>query len=224
MKSKKYLAIIFLVIIAIFPCSLYAEVRVLTEEDLYSKIPEPEPLGVLKSPQMKAADKRFIDDAVQLAGSKKAAAVEMVQKAWNYYNDSKPVIAMMRFNQAYLLDPDNADIYWGFGKLLLDQQRYHEAIGMLDRSAALNSNNSRVYYLRAGANCLINDFDKAFSDYDRAIGLDPNNGAFYYNRAWAYFKIGQYDKSWQDVEKAKQIGTNIAPDLLDNLKEKGYGL
>ncbi len=41
-------------------------------------------------------------------------------------------MAMRRFNQAWLLDPNYPDIYWGFASVLSDQEEYCEAAEHMD--------------------------------------------------------------------------------------------
>ncbi len=49
---------------------------------------------------------------------------------------------MMRFNQAWLLDSLNADIYWGFYGNLLGRGKF-KSIPLFDRSIKINPSNAK---------------------------------------------------------------------------------
>jgi len=47
------------------------------------------------------------------AGGRKAAARAYIEMAWRSYNQKDPQAAMRRFNGAWLLDPDEAEVFSG---------------------------------------------------------------------------------------------------------------
>ena len=51
-------------------------------------------------------------------GDHKKASEYYVSKGWEYFYDNDDETSMKRFNQAWLLDNTNSQIYWGFGNLL----------------------------------------------------------------------------------------------------------
>jgi hypothetical protein len=60
------------------------------------------------------ADKKFIASSEKLS-RRKAAAEHMIMRGWQYLRSNHLDTSMMRFNQAWLLDSLNSEIYWGFG-------------------------------------------------------------------------------------------------------------
>lgn len=191
-------------------------------EDPSEKISPPMFGNSLKTKQQKASDEKFINNVVQEAGSRAAAAKEMVALGWKYYERRDLITSMKRFNQAWLLDPNNADIYWGFGLILAAQGDSVKVIEMYDKSLSINPNNKYIYLNRAHIYEEKGNFGKAIDDYTRAIKIDASEAQFYNDRAVAYFHSEQYDKSWQDVSKAMELGYNIHPGFLEALEEKGY--
>lgn len=61
------------------------------------------------------ADQKFIEDAVKKYGSLDSASKVHVTLGWIYLQRGDTATAMKRFNQAWLLNPENADCYWAFG-------------------------------------------------------------------------------------------------------------
>ena len=60
------------------------------------------------------SDNKFIEATLKLDTTNRQASDHMIRLGFNYlYRDIKT--AMYRFNQGYLLDSTNSDIYWGFG-------------------------------------------------------------------------------------------------------------
>jgi len=78
-------------------------------------------------PELKAADEKLIEDTTRHYGSRAAASTAFANQGFEYYRRDDLQNAMRRFNQAWLLNPDSADAYWGFASVLSDQQRYCEA-------------------------------------------------------------------------------------------------
>lgn len=70
------------------------------------------------------ADEEFIAHAVKMAGSKEAGAQTSVQLGWKYFFEKQDLAtAMKRFNQAYLLDPENGGAYQGMAIIVLTRDK-----------------------------------------------------------------------------------------------------
>lgn len=74
--------------------------------------------GVQKSKEQLAADKDFLDEILsedKYRDNKRLASDELIKIGFDYLYKGDVKTAMYRFNQAYLVDSTNTDIYWGFG-------------------------------------------------------------------------------------------------------------
>lgn len=81
-----------------------------------------------KTRAQKEADAEFITASMKTCSSRREASDKMIAVGFKYlYKDVKT--AMYRFNQAYLLDSANSDIYWGFGGVYM-------VLGDLERARA----------------------------------------------------------------------------------------
>lgn len=74
-----------------------------------------------KNEAMKAADAAFLAAVDQRGLSRQEAARQAVQSGWTYWRKKDIASAMRRFNQAWLLDPDNGNIYHGFAVVMADR-------------------------------------------------------------------------------------------------------
>src|SRR5262249_47854395 len=87
-----------------------------------------------------AAD-RFIRNAIEAFGSREAASEAYARKAWQLYEQDDLAAAKARFHEVWLLNPSDPQSYWGFGAILRDQGKVHEALAMLGRAWDLDPSN-----------------------------------------------------------------------------------
>lgn len=67
-----------------------------------------------KTAEMKSADAAFVASIEKQGLSRQEGAKQVIQSGWSYWAKRDLVTAMSRFNQAWLLDPENGNAYHGF--------------------------------------------------------------------------------------------------------------
>jgi tetratricopeptide (TPR) repeat protein len=73
---------------------------------------------VPKTKEQKELDESLVNDMLNKGYTRRKASEEFIDLGFKYlYKDIKT--AMYRFNQAYLMDSSNVDIYWGYGGVYL---------------------------------------------------------------------------------------------------------
>jgi Tfp pilus assembly protein PilF len=70
--------------------------------------------GIVKTPAMIAADEQIIEANAKQGYTRVQGSDIAVVLGWRYYDKNDYATAMKRFNQAWLLDPDNGDAFEGF--------------------------------------------------------------------------------------------------------------
>ena len=186
-----------------------------------------------RSRGLSEADRQFVEAAVRESGSKEAAARLATQRGWKQLKQGDAEVAIQSFNQAYLLDPNNAEIYWGLGVAMTQQERHDIAVRLFARALALDPQNPRLLadiglahaYAAAG---MTHDpveqakrLQGAMPWFDAAEKLDPTYATTFVNRAIALFFLGKYSESWMNVEKAEAIDrTSVDQKLLADLSKK----
>ena len=85
-------------------------------------------LDVVKTPFQLELDKKFIQNGIQIAGSREKACQDVIRWAWEFVNQGALLTAMRRFNQAWLLDPNNPEVYKGFATVLRKQGNVEGAL------------------------------------------------------------------------------------------------
>jgi tetratricopeptide (TPR) repeat protein len=133
-----------------------------------------------KCPGQIKADNAFLKLADSNYKDRKQAAKYFVNRAWGFYYQNKPDTAMMRFNQAWLLDSLNANVYWGFANLVGAQGKFKESLPLFNRAIQLDSSNAKLW--ESASNSYGNLYFKtrettylnaAIKYLKKAIALDP---------------------------------------------------
>ena len=186
-----------------------------------------------RSRGLSEADRQFVEAAVRESGSKEAAARLAILRGWKQLKQGDPEVAIQSFNQAYLLDPNNAEIYWGLGIAMTQQERHDIAVRLFARALALDPQNPRLladiglaHAYAAGG--MTHDpveqakrLQGAMPWFDAAEKLDPAYATTFVNRAIALFFLGKYSESWMNVEKAEAIDrASVDQKLLADLSKK----
>lgn len=150
---------------------------------------QPEYGNVEKTDDQLKIDSAFVSDIMAEMKDTLAAGRKMTELGFQYlYERRDPVSAMRRFNQAYLLNPKNADVYYGYGTVYFNIGAMEEARKQYDRGLKLNPEHAAMltdygttylgdYYANFDEN---RDFaeeslDKALDYFERSNELDDTN-------------------------------------------------
>ncbi len=169
----------------------------------------------------RAIHDEFIQYMVREAGSREAAAKRALQLAWQYYNSGDYRTAMKRFNQAWLLDPNNAEIFLGFGLLMSDRQQNDQAARFYRRSLELDpANNMTITNLALvlkrnamalgerslEAKPLLGHAEDLFCAASQVATSDQDLDYIYYN--WAVIRAmeGNFPEAWEKVHLCRKHG------------------
>ncbi|MBU1041600.1 MAG: hypothetical protein KKF77_10930 [Proteobacteria bacterium] len=173
--------------------------------------------GVTRGECFLEADKKLIEDVTKQFGSREKAAEKAVQLGWQYYYRGDGNTAMKRFNQAWLLAPENPDAFWGFGVVMGSRGKFDESIKLFERARALAPKKPRM--LVDYAFSLIwkgNNGSKSRPERDAAFAnahellneaerMEPGYPLVYANRAILCYFQGDYATAWRNVERAQAL-------------------
>jgi tetratricopeptide (TPR) repeat protein len=174
--------------------------------------------NLVKCPEQLEADKTFIATMDKdFDGDRKKAAEDRVARAWDFYHQRDEKTAMKRFNQAWLLDSTNADVYWGFGSLIGNQKNEEEALLMFKKSLRLNPGNDIVWasagqahgsiYMKGGDST---NLDSCIYYFGRSYDINPSNGKATSGLTIAYTEAMEADSA----KKYLAITDKIDPKLV----------
>ena len=184
-------------------------------------------------PELKAADEQLLARTTKGFGNREKASAAFVNHGFQFYGQDDLAMAMKRFNQAWLLNPRNPEVYWGFGSVLHDQGKNCEARKMMEKALSYDYYITGLYPDAARIYTLCSVSDKALSAetkkqyyqksqklYEEAVLLDSNTAYVYASWATAFYWKGQYAQAWEKVEKQREFGGEPDAKFLDLLQEK----
>jgi tetratricopeptide (TPR) repeat protein len=182
---------------------------------------------VKKCPQQLQFDKEFIAETEKQFNNKKAASEYYASKGWEYFYKDDLDTAMKRFNKAWLLNNQNASVYWGFGNILGKKKEYEKSVFYLEKSIALDSNNDKVYYCIAISYGQIFEAKKdekylnlIIENFKKAVKINPNNGNYYAQIANAYAYYPKKDSVKLYIRKTDKIDPNLINPQIRKFAEK----
>ncbi|WP_268622517.1 hypothetical protein, partial [Escherichia coli] len=88
------------------------------------------------------------------------AAQAWVEQGFRFYQADQLGMATRRFNQAWLMNPDNPSVYTGFAAVLHDQNKFCDAMKMMEKALSLKPPSFQGIYADAGriaARCAAQD-------------------------------------------------------------------
>lgn len=186
-----------------------------------------------KTPALLKADQELIQNAVKAAGSREKASERAIQRGWEYVERRDPTMAIKRFNQAWLLTPDNGHVFWGFGAAVGLQGKHDESIRFFEKANTLLPNNARLlcdygftYIWKEQASIKSPGeanryYNQAIAFFKKASALEPKYERIYSNWAIVLFFSQDYQGAWQKVKQAESLGgKTIDKTFLDDLSRK----
>jgi len=185
-------------------------------------------------PILKGADAALIEGTTREFGSRRAASQRFVDQGFRFYFLDDLATAMRRFNQGWLLDPENPGVYYGFMAVLNDREENCEARKMGERAFELGLEKKAIALADAGrmnALCVAQDqtldddtksaFIKKSSEYyTQALLVEPNSAYVYGSWATAAYWLGDYESAWRYVKLERKHGGKTAKSFLKLLKAK----
>ncbi len=176
---------------------------------------------------LKKADQDFINKASKGIGSREEASKVWWGQAERFMREGNLDYAMRRYNQSWLLNPNNYQPYWGFARVLMEQDKIDEAIKFLEKAESLVDDHYQKVALLADMGSAYtykakdepHYFEKANTKFEESIQLEaayPNSW-----RRWAFslYEQKSYSDAWQKVIKAQELGARpFPPEFLTALE------
>ncbi len=186
---------------------------------------------------MKEADAAFIKKAASgFGGDRKAACVAWCEVGDQFFNKLNLDYAMRRYNQGWLLDRESYLPFWGFGRVLLQQDKFQEAIIHFEtalshcndpvQKPALLSDCGSTYSFMAqytpdlSAQGKAAIFSKANACFEQSTALNPKNGNAWKRWAMSLHREGNFVEAWAKVKHARDVSVSSFPPAFLSALEK----
>ena len=155
---------------------------------------------------------KFVEDsrkaAIQQSGSIDSAVMDLTNKAWMFFMQNDLETAMRRFNQAWLLNPEFPDAYFGFAALLEMQDKNVEALRFYFLGASKDKNNIRtIICFKKIAECKerLNDLAGAVNTLIKIRVLKPDDVFMFKKLGYLYTQLGQNTSAQEAFAKAIEL-------------------
>jgi len=171
--------------------------------------------GIEKTDEMIAADEAFIAKTEEMGLSHREGAEISIALGWKYFLRGDPNTGMSRFNQAWILDPENGDIYHGMAAIVADRDRDIAASEALFQKAMALPRHSPVVYADYGYFLIqAGKADEAATFLQGKITEFPGQLNLRYNRAIALLVQGKKEQACEAGREAKQAGDPVQDGFL----------
>ncbi|MDT4854603.1 hypothetical protein FQZ97_889150 [compost metagenome] len=134
--------------------------------------------------------------------------------AWQYLSEGDKGTATYRFNLAWLLNPENFDIYWGLGVIEFQSGNYSNAIELMDKGLELSDGKNYVFmtdlatvYIKKalGNTHAIIESSKARELLNNAIKIQPQYTPAFVQLTIVSLLENNLDAAWENFHKAYEL-------------------
>jgi tetratricopeptide (TPR) repeat protein len=212
--------ILFLILICQFSCQ--------SQQDCPKGINSLPMYGeVQKCEQQIKLDNEFILESEKQFKNRKKASKFYVSKGWEYFYNNDNETSIKRFNQAWLIDNKNSEVYWGFGNILGKKGEFEKSIKFLQKSIEIEPNNAKVY------ECISTSYGQMFyktkdvkflnlriENLKKALKIEPKSGSVNGELANSYAYLKQKDSLIKYIKKADEIDLKFIDPEVRKIVEK----
>ncbi|CAD8187367.1 unnamed protein product [Paramecium pentaurelia] len=121
------------------------------------------------------------------------------------YESGRTDEALLEYDKALILNPNNSLIYHNRGILYYNMEKNQEALLDYNKAIALNPMDSKIYNNRGNLYSDLARQEEALDDFNQAIQLDPNFSDAYNSRAMLYVDLGRNLEALSDFDKAIEL-------------------
>jgi Tfp pilus assembly protein PilF len=158
-----------------------------------------------KNSEQRAADANFVNAIIQAAGTREKAFEETTKRGWRAINANRMGEAALRFNQAFLISPEQSGVYQGFAAVTLARFRDLDATEELFKIALKQPHPMKALNADYGRFLLI---AKRPTDaqpvLEQAVKDAPDFADAWTNLAWARFQNGDQAAACAAAEEASK--------------------
>lgn len=155
-----------------------------------------------------------INQLNELIRNNKEFPMAYAQRAYQHFLEGNYQFAILDYDSALMLDPDNLTYLLERGMLLIKIKDYEKAI--IDFNAVLDyePDNARAWFNLANAYYLKKEYSASLECYNQAIDLNPFSADLYYNRSIAYYYLKDIDNACKDMKKALTLGKTDTQEFI----------
>jgi tetratricopeptide (TPR) repeat protein len=133
------------------------------------------------------------------------------KKAGSFYLSTKRYQeALLAYEQAIQLDPNDAVLYNGKGLALSNLNRYGEALIAYEQAIRLNPDSVNAYFNKGNILDELERYEEALAAYEQAIRRDPTYADAHNNKGYILSKLGRFEEALTACDQAIHLDPNYA--------------
>jgi tetratricopeptide (TPR) repeat protein len=183
---------------------------------------------------LRAADANFVAKAsAGFGGDRKVASKAWSQQGEKFLEQRNLDFAMRRYNQAWLLDSSNYEVYWGFGRIMVETDRFEEGVRFLKEAIERCDDPVQIPAVYSGLGVAygywgdsmspdrVADRTNAYAGADEAfatsVRLDPK-----YGNGWKRWSIslatrGRFGEAAEKAKVAESLGSPVPAKVQEQI-------
>lgn len=175
-----------------------------------------------KPQQLSKKDEAYIASLEKSGKTRQGEAKELVHVAWQYYQKANHAQAMRRFNQAWLLDQENGDVYHGFAVITLARDKAPVQAEKFFRTAIEKPGVNVNAYVDYGRLLWLRErLEESQEMLEKALKISPKAHNARANLAAIYGKKRDFAKACEFAREAKTNGDSIKQSFIEDVCAKG---
>ena len=192
---------------------------------------------IARPENLKKADELFIQESTIRFGNRNAGSNTLAAQGWAALHAKQPAVAMQRFNQAWLLNPKNFRVFWGFGAVMSEGGRLAEALEYLETARELIDDPAQRVALLCDLGTVYSEhaarlpadrqleraqsFVLANSRFAESLENDPKYAMSWREWALSLYEQERYSEAWVKVKQARENRAEpFPPEFLKKLSAK----
>ncbi len=118
--------------------------------------------------------------------------------------------AMMAYDQAIKINPQNPIVWYNKGFLLSNLGKYEEAIKAYDKAIEIDPNFSMALNNKGLDLTILGKYNESITAFDKVIEINPQDSDGWSNKGLALYKLNKYDEAIKAYDKAIAINPKFA--------------
>ncbi len=174
--------------------------------------------GREKTAELKNADAALIAAVEKQGLSRQEAAKRAIQTGWSYWAKSDLATAMSRFNQAWLLDPENGNAYHGFALVTSVRGGTPGEVERLFQLSVSKPNVDPVAFVDYGRFLWTQkQLEKSLVQLNKALQLSPTARNARSNISFVYYLKGDAGNACTWAKDAQKNGDEMEKGFLEDM-------
>jgi len=135
---------------------------------------------------------------------------------------------MFRFNQAWLLDAENENVYWGFGAIYCNfndfqngLMQYEEGLKLNPKSTNILTDKATLYKIRYVKSHDESDYNEAIKLFKQSYFFDTKNQNTLFKMSACYFMKHDCSNAWRYYDECKKLGGKPITEAYTDALTKG---